>query len=347
MKNRFALVLLLTAPVFAGAFFSCSALDLGSLAPDPRPGNRVTVATWNLQNLFDEVDDGDEYPEFDPGRGWTRAQFWGRCASLATVVRSLADGGPDLLVVEEVEGAHALEVFHTRFLPDLGYRYRFLAPAQTRGVKTAVLSRYPFVRTGLLYPAGTGDEVQRPLVEVEVSLGDRSLVVVANHWKSRIPTPQATEALRLQSARTLRQRLAALETRPDRPFVVAVGDFNTSVELSRPWDDQALVSGGAYGEEDTGLAVYPTRTGASVSILAGAVWDPWETVAEPRGSYLYQGTWNRLDHAFVGVTSLGLPDWAFGSFQVGAYAAEPQPYGPRTPNGVSDHFPLVLTLVRR
>jgi endonuclease/exonuclease/phosphatase family metal-dependent hydrolase len=336
-----------TAVPLGAAFFL--ALVSCSLIPDPRPSDRVTIASWNVQNLFDEVHDGGEYPEFDPDRGWTRAQFWARCALLAPVLRSLGDGGPDIAVLEEVEGAHVTEVLTSRFVPDLGYRHVFLAPAETPGVKTVILSRYPPVRTGLLYPSSLGaDQAElRPLVEAEFDLGGRSLVVLGNHWKSRIPTPEGTEALRRESARTLRQRIASLERRSDRPFIVALGDFNTSLELSRSWDDRALASGGSATDNEPGLVVFPGREAALASTRLGAVWDPWETVSDPPGTYFYQGNWNRLDHAFVAASSLRLGDWAFESFRVEAFAPKPRPWVATDPNGVSDHFPVVLTLVRR
>jgi len=317
-----------------------------SMLPDPRPSSRLVLATWNVDNLFDEVRDGDEYPEFDPAKGWTRAQFWGRCDALSKVIRTL--GPPDILVLEEVEGAHTLEVLNSRFLADLGYRHHFLAPSSVPGVKSAVLSRYPLVRTGLLFPPSPdASDVLRPVVEAEFDLGGRALVVLANHWKSRIPLPQTTEKLRRESARVLGRRIAALEARDDRPFVVALGDFNTSLELSRSWPDKALVSGGTAQSGSDGLVVFPGRSSAAQTRLPGAVWDPWETVADPPGSYFYQGDWNRLDHAFVAASSLRLGDWVFASFRVVDYAPRPVAYGPQNPSGVSDHFPLVLTLERR
>ena len=335
--------------LFPSIFFSSvvAVLLSCSLVPDPRPANRLVLADWNVDNLFDEVHDGGEYTEFDPEKGWTRAQFWHRCEGLARVIRTLGDRGPDVLVLEEVEGAHALDVLNDRFLGDLGYRHAFLAPPSVPGVKTAFLSRFPLVRTGLLFPAsGDSDETLRPLVEAEFSLGTRSLVVVANHWKSRIPTPKATEGLRREAARTLHQRLLELEARSDHPLVVVVGDFNTSLELSRSWPNRAMVSGGVAQDDELGLVVFPGRKTATASRLAGAVWDPWETVSDPPGSYFYQGDWDRLDHAFIAASSLRLSDWVFDSFRVAAYAPRPVAYGVKTPDGISDHFPLVLTLVR-
>jgi hypothetical protein len=141
--------------------------------------------------------------------------------------------------------------------------------------------------------------------------------------------------------------MGVLDDRPDHPFVVAAGDFNTSWELSRSWEDRALVSGGAAPEGETALVVFPGRTTAQGTFRPGAVWDPWETVQDPAGSYFYQGTWDRLDHMFVSTASLRCPDWRVRAFTVRAFAPKPTAYGPRSPDGVSDHFPLVLTLERR
>jgi endonuclease/exonuclease/phosphatase family metal-dependent hydrolase len=307
------------------------------------------VASWNVENLFDEVANGGEYTEFDPGHGWTRAQFWARCAALAKVIRTLVPGAPDILVLEEVENAHTLEVLNARFLSDLGYRHALIAPPSVPGVKTAVLSRFPIVVTGFHFPPGDGTPL-RPIVEAEFDLGGRALVILGNHWKSRIPTPEATERQRREAASVLKRRIASLERRQDRPYVLALGDFNTSLELSRALPNRSMISGGVAEPADEGLTVFPGRASAEAAgrsgALPGAVWDPWETVASPPGSYWYRGDWDRLDHVFVAASSLTLADWRFSSFQVVAYAPTPRAYGPQSRDGVSDHFPAVLTLVR-
>jgi hypothetical protein len=240
-------------------------------------------------------------------------------------------------------------VLNGRFLSDLGYRHALIAPATVPGIKTAVLSRFPLVVTGFHFPPTDGTSL-RPIVEAEFDLGGRRLVLLANHWKSRIPTPEATESQRREAAAVLRRRIVTLERRLDRPFVIALGDFNTSLELSRLLPDRSMVSGGAVRPEDEGLPVFPGRASAEEAgrsgRLPGAVWDPWETVSYPPGSYWYRGEWDKLDHTFIAASSLTLGDWRFSSFQVAAYAPTPRAYGVQDRDGVSDHFPAVLTLVR-
>ncbi|MEI8095596.1 MAG: endonuclease/exonuclease/phosphatase family protein [Spirochaetales bacterium] len=304
---------------------SCS-LDL-----TPRPSGQLTVMTWNVENLFDDVDDGTEYPEFDPQKGWSRADFWQRCESLAKVIRTATgQSSPDLLVLEEVESPRALEVLNSRFLGDLGYRFTFITPPESQGMRTAFLSRYPLLNTGVHWPETPAEGSLRPILEVELDLGGRHLVVLANHWKSRIPTPGATEGQRAVSGQLLGRRLGELQNREDHPLVLAVGDFNTSVDLSRPWPQ-------------------PSMKGSFERTLIGGVelTDPWPQAGEPRGSYFYHGDWNALDHMFVLASSLLAGDWAAENFHPVRFAPQPLPWGPRTRNGVSDHFPLLLTLVRR
>jgi endonuclease/exonuclease/phosphatase family metal-dependent hydrolase len=296
----------------------------------PRPSETLSVITWNVENLFDEVDDGTEYPEFDPQKGWTRADFWQRCESLSKVIHACTPGGPDLLVLEEVETPHALEVLNSRFLGDLGYRYSWITPPEFAGMRTGYLSRYPLLKTGVHWPELPGTGQLRPILEAELDIGGRHLVVLANHWKSRIPTPEATEPLRKLTADALGKRLTELQDRADQPLVIAVGDFNTSVELSRPWPN-------------------PSLSGSLERTVIGEVelTDPWAMAGEPHGSNFYRGQWTVLDHMFLLSSSLRTGDWVALDFHPVRYAPKPLAWGPRTRNGVSDHFPLLLVLHRR
>ena len=65
--------------------------------------------SYNVENLFDDVDDGTEYPEYDPGRGsWSSEAFPLRVDTIAEVVRKSVPGGPDILLLQEVENGNAL-----------------------------------------------------------------------------------------------------------------------------------------------------------------------------------------------------------------------------------------------
>ena len=59
----------------------------------PAGARDLTVLTYNVENLFDDVHDGSEFPEFDPARGtWNSDLFHMRVETIAEVVRKAVPG---------------------------------------------------------------------------------------------------------------------------------------------------------------------------------------------------------------------------------------------------------------
>ena len=101
-------------------------LVLGSCAM-PDAAGTWTVASWNVQNLFDGIDNGTEYSEFDPEDGeWTDELYRIRLEKTAEILLSLCSGGPDLIILQEVENQNVLE--------DLA-----AGPLSAKGVSLAIL----------------------------------------------------------------------------------------------------------------------------------------------------------------------------------------------------------------
>ena len=61
--------------------------------------NNITVAFWNLENLFDiRSSERALVNEFTPDRGWTAEVLEKKLENLARVINLMNDGhGPDLL----------------------------------------------------------------------------------------------------------------------------------------------------------------------------------------------------------------------------------------------------------
>lgn len=71
----------------------------------------LRFAWWNLENLFDTVDDPISADfDFTAGEGWTQELFDAKKANLAGAINELHAGqGPELLGVAEVEGDDVFE----------------------------------------------------------------------------------------------------------------------------------------------------------------------------------------------------------------------------------------------
>jgi Endonuclease/Exonuclease/phosphatase family len=166
----------------------------------------LRVAWWNLENLFDTVDDPISRDfEFTPAHGWTEEAYAAKLANLAAALDELHGGqGPELLGVAEVEGdgvfADLLAATgnpHLRVVEEPG------GTSDLRGIdaslafddrKLRVVERHSHV----VYRTRDIFEVVFELVDT----GER-LVVMASHWPSRRIGRRESEPLRIAVAENL------------------------------------------------------------------------------------------------------------------------------------------------
>ena len=95
------------------AVTSAAAVSLGSCnAGHPR----LTLITYNVEDLFDAVADGGEYPEYRDERTWDEAAYHHKLAAVADALHVAAAGGANLLLLQEVEGARVAGDLHRRHL---------------------------------------------------------------------------------------------------------------------------------------------------------------------------------------------------------------------------------------
>lgn len=228
-----------------------AALLLAACGPAaPRPEVRgaavVRLATWNVHDLFDEVDQRappgalDEVP--------APAEVEARLDRVAAVLARL---DADAVLLQEVETAPLL----ARLAARCGYPWaRLLEGNDPRGIDVALLSRLPVVayqgHAGEVGPDG------RPLwprdaVEVVLEVDGRRLALVGTHLSSHLSDPAG--ARRALQASRLRALADAAPGRWGAAAVLAGGDLND--EVSAPalaplladgaWIDAARAAGGA------------------------------------------------------------------------------------------------------
>lgn len=300
--------------------WSCDVFPLGQ--PEA-----LTLMTWNIQNIFDDVKDGGEYPEFDPDRGWNRKSYWNRLERCAGVIDGAGPRLPDLVFLQEVENSGVLETLRTRFLDPGWYSWSLLVPDPGSAVQVGVLSRWPLVRSGVHRSEG-GRTGGRPVLEVRVLTPWGEVTFFNNHWKSRQPDRDTTEPARIFLAGLLAHRMKELEAQGE--YYLALGDFNTYPEPGLP---------GALGYGAMG-AVSLCDPGTAGKTIPGHWDDIWNHVEE-MGSYYYRGQWEPLDHIIFPPR-----DGVEVAFQVLSPpgmvgpGGVPLAWSPRNPQGVSDHLPL-------
>ena len=304
---------------------------------------QLVIMSYNTQNLFDDVSQGLEYPEYDPENGdWTTDSYLGKLAALGAVVKK-SPKTPDIILLQEVENLKVIKALAEDFLASSGYGFFAAPPADGAAVQTAVISRRRVISL-ITHKPGSGER-ERNILEIRVALDDGELVIFNNHWKSRLGGAVATEEARCRAALCLARRLRELEqTEPETPFILA-GDFNED-----PWEpgrDYPVALGVNSAENSPVLPVPSMEEGSSTpELIAGGFWN----IAEGKGSYWYSGSWERIDSFFWSHQLQDCRGWEVSEavlvddpLLLNSYGS-PLAYNGETLLGYSDHLPLVLLL---
>jgi endonuclease/exonuclease/phosphatase family metal-dependent hydrolase len=343
-----------------GGFVSWTAFALALAFASP--ASALTIMSYNVENLFDDVRNGTEYREFDPGKGkWTSDSFLQRVQVISEVVRKSTAGGPDVLLLQEVENGNALSVLVEQGLRGMGYRWYALVPKKGLAAGVAVVSRIPIARVRThVVGAWKANAVMRDILEAEIDVHGHLLHVLNNHWKSKTEGGKATEISRRESASVLAGRIAEILAQDPAADIVAAGDMNESIDERDRVGHRYLTA--LMPAEEGGRP--PAATGgifltASVPPFPGSadrcvMFDPWfELEPASRGSYSWQGDWLTVDHMLL---SAGLFDREGFSYRRASFSAARMPFLlderglPRRSSpvggkgGFSDHLPILLAL---
>jgi len=320
----------------------------------------LTLMSYNVENLFDDVKSGSEYREFDPQNGWNAELFKVRVESIAEVVRKAVPGGADILLFQEIENENALAALVDNGLRGMGYTWKVMVAKRGVSANVAIVSRLPVARVHA-YAVGPWKRApMRDVVEADIEVDGRVLYVFDNHWKSKTDGARVSEPSRLESSAVLSQRIRELLAADPAADIIAGGDFNENVDeyarTGRKYQTAFLPDTGrppgAFASRSIYLSTVASRLGVQGSRLV--LYEPWfETEKHGRGSYFYQGSWLTVDHLLL---SPGLLDSNGFSYRRGSFAPVKldfllQPDGaPRRwkgntgPRGYSDHLPLLITL---
>jgi endonuclease/exonuclease/phosphatase family metal-dependent hydrolase len=304
----------------------------------------ITVMSYNLQTLFDPVDQGGEYDDFSVADGsWNEDLYRLRIAALASAIVAAAPGGPDVLVVQEVENRRVLEDMAAAAGD---YPYLAISPAEESALACGLASRLPLraVRAHRYRSPGDGPaSVPRYLLECELDAGPLVLYVLAAHWKSKLGGARETEPER-QAAAVLAASVirARLEAEPSAALILA-GDLNEN-------PDEFVLAGSTYP-----TALMPADQGPgpwlSITSLAGGASPDWPVMYCPWSdyggfSYLYAGKPERIDQLLLspGLVGEGVPRLVSFSAEAPAFllGSQGQPLGwsSRLVSGYSDHLPI-------
>ena len=319
----------------------------------------VTIMSFNVQNLFDNVDDpGKDDKAYLPIElkqsdshvaacteidvqswrneclhlDWSDAAIDLKLAVLAKTIRQVNGGlGADVIAFQEVENQAILDRLRSEYLADLGYEPAILIEGtDARGIDVAFLSKLPLAEPPALHPLSlpnfpdrAGDT--RGVLQATFALPDGSRLT---SFSVHFPAPYHPLEMRIAAYEHLADLLDEL---PDTHHAFAAGDFNTT------------------SKEDAAAGV--------LDKFARPHWIIAHDIGcnSCQGSYFYHrdSTWSFLDMILFAPARGGKTTAQIRADSVqiaNQFAAQrgtdetPLPFRAAERSGVSDHWPIIATI---
>lgn len=306
----------------------------------------TTVSFYNLENLFDTIDDPETLDDDFTPKGekkWTPRRYQKKVNKLANTIAQIGEvetkKGPVLIGVAEVENELVLQdLLKADALDGQPYHYVHYDSPDERGIDTALL--YNEEHFSVLYSEpiplkvynedGVIDRT-RDILYVKGMLNGELTHVFVNHWPSRRQGNAETEYKRVEAANTVLKRMKEISQEEHYPNYIIMGDFN---------DDPASLS-------------------IQTLLGSGQLHHPFLKIKTlDRGSTTYQRQWNLFDQILISHSFLNYEkgthsfqeanifDESFLTQFKGKYKGSPHRtyVGKRYFGGFSDHFPVYLIL---
>ena len=184
--------------------------------------NTIRIASYNVENLFDDLDDPRTRDEGTPPKS---------AGDMVKLARALKEAEGDIVTLQEVENIGILNDFLDRYLPG-EYPYRALVEGNDiRGIDVAVISKYPISKVQshkknrFPLPSGGKTFLRRDLLRADIEVKGVPLTVYTTHLKAHAGGQKADE-VRLGEAKEVRRIIEEeMSAYPSR-FYVLTGDFN-------------------------------------------------------------------------------------------------------------------------
>lgn len=318
---------------------------------------RYYITWWNVENLFDVMDSSQrsEWLQRQLNRelqGWNDEVLVRKISQLSKIIRQLNQGqGPDILGICEVENEPVIERLVKSLQPlNRDYGIAHHETLDKRGIDVAfIYDRAKFTKGLQFNHIILKRESTRDLFQVNFQTqSGKDLILVGNHWPSRLGGVLESEPYRIVAGETLSYwNSRILEEKGQNVGVVVMGDFNDE-PFNRSITDYALAS-------NNQRRVINSRIPRLYNLM-------WSFLEKGIGTFYYNNVPNMLDQFMVTkglINNQRQFDIDFDSIKIemfpemvsGGDYPNPIRFGRPAQSlnekGFSDHYPISLVLIER
>jgi len=317
----------------------------------------MTIAFYNLENLFDTINTPGVYDEeFTPdgSKSWTGKNYWDKQTNLAKVLSELGTdlnpAGPAIIGVAEIENRSVLEDLAAMpAIADRQYQVVHYDSPDRRGVDVAMFYNprlYRLLESRAL-PVNIKNLDGRPLITRDILytkgiLDGDTIHVMVNHWPSRRGGEAASRPLRSGCAAIARAVSDSIRLQNPHAKIIVMGDLN---------DDP---------NNESVFKVLEAKPDIK-KVKEDQFYNPfYKFYKKGMGSNAYQDAWSLFDQIMV---SYGFVDKNVGGYQFYTATIYNPPYmqqksgrykgypfrtfdGDTYISGYSDHYPTFIHIVK-
>ncbi len=174
-----------------------------------------SIASYNVENLFDLNKDGNEYSEFIPDTkaNWNEKNFNIKINNLTKVIKDL---DPDIIALQEIENRELMQLLLKK-LPN--YKYYSFIKYPDSAIGIGFLSKIK-IKENKNLDVKVRNKIYRPILETTFVHENIEFKVFNNHW----PSKASAESYRVKYAKNLQERVTSL---PEDYDYILIGDFNS------------------------------------------------------------------------------------------------------------------------
>ncbi len=305
-----------------------------------------TIVFYNLENLYDTVDDPHTLDDDFTPKGtkrWSVKRYKKKIFKLAKTLSEIGNNEtsspPVLIGVAEVENKTVMEdLLRADPLRGVDYGYVHYDSPDERGIDCGLIYHkdhfeviYSEPITLLVFEGNGQRDTTRDILYVVGTLNNERVHIFVNHWPSRRKGNDETCHKRIKAAETINGFMEKIERTEANPNFIIMGDFNDG----------------------------PTSESIGVLMQSKRLYNPMEKLLSPdRGSANYRRSWMLFDQIMFSHTFLNYEkgthsfahanifDERFLTEFRGRFKGNPfRTYvGNKYIGGYSDHFPVYIQL---
>ena len=251
--------------------------------------NQFFMASWNVENLFDSIDDTLKNDEDFTPRGnkeWTEKRVADKIKNLSAVLRMMNKStGPDVIGFMEVEHQCLLDILFDKYFPDRRYKSVGFESPDIRGIDNYLVfdeDVFNFVSARVIpVEFFSSDYVTRDILHVVLNFKTEELHFFVNHWPSRRGGEVRSEPRRINAASALRRQIDSLANEKNELNVIIMGDFN---DEPNNYSISNILSTGRVEDDN---------------LLLNLTWNDFD---QGIGTHLYKENFNMLDQIIISRT---------------------------------------------